>query len=80
MIEWSGDNQPAMSAPSPIRVDQADPDRLLDVPEVACMLNMSEAWVRSTATGCGDGRFLQSNLESPSDSDVRMFLSSSARW
>ena len=40
-----------MSALAPIRHVQADPDRLLDVPEVARMLGMSEAWVRQHSNG-----------------------------
>jgi predicted DNA-binding transcriptional regulator AlpA len=41
-----------MSFPAPIRQPQADPfERLLDVPEVARMLNMSEAWVRQHSNG-----------------------------
>jgi predicted DNA-binding transcriptional regulator AlpA len=30
---------------------QPDPDRLLDVPEVAHLLGMSEAWVRQHSNG-----------------------------
>jgi predicted DNA-binding transcriptional regulator AlpA len=33
------------------QVTQVDPDRLLDVPEVARMLGMSEAWVRQHSNG-----------------------------
>ena len=32
-------------------VAHADPDRLLDVPEVAHLLGMSEAWVRQHSNG-----------------------------
>lgn len=34
-----------------LEVMRTDPDRLLDVPEVARMLAMSEAWVRQHANG-----------------------------
>ena len=36
---------------APLQVAHADPDRLLDVPEVAAMLRMYEAWVRQHSNG-----------------------------
>jgi len=35
----------------PLKLVLADPDRLLDVAEVAGLLGMSEAWVRQHANG-----------------------------